>query len=244
MLKSAPKCLLLVVAAICVSFAFVGCGTSKSPTNVGATTEATWKEQIQAVASGKQDEIVIEASVISDDQLSELTQLSGLRVLKLQKGVISDQGLRSLATLPKLEQLVLRDSPLTDMGAELLASFPSLKIVNLPQTHIGDDGIKSLSRIPNLELLRLGSDKPISAGALASLRDAKNLRFVHLIGIALSDDALTPLGEIPALESLYIDGAEFSDAALSELLKRRPGLHLHLDQRHHDSDPKSANHAH
>jgi hypothetical protein len=230
---------------IAVFLTLMGCGGDDSkPRAIEQATMPSWSEQIEAVRQGQSKVIDIQLAAIRDEQLNELVDLEKLEVLKLNQGAITDEGLKSLASLPLLRQLVLRDSPLTDAGAETLAAFGSLQILNAPQTRIGDMGIEHLSRIKSLELLRLGSDQPISAAALRNLKNANSLRFIHFIGIPFNDDALGPLGDLENLESLYIDGCEFSDAALADLFQRRPNLHVHLDQKHADSDPKAAKHRH
>ena len=45
------------------------------------------------------------------------------------------------------------------------------------------------------------------------------------------------------LESFYVDGGSTTDAGLSELLEALPGLHIHLDQRHLDNDPRAHDHS-
>lgn len=218
----------------------LGCSTERTTsTVVPQHTAASWKEQVEAVRAQESHEIEIVGQVVSDDQVRELKGLNHLEVLKLQRGAISGRGVQTLAELPLLKQLVLRDSPLGNEDVRFLAVSKSLRIFNAPHTHIGDEGIVHLSRIEHLELLRLGSDQVISATALKALKQAEELRFLHLIGIPFADDALKALGEIETLESLYIDGGDFSDTALSALLRQRPGLHLHLNQKHHDSDPKA-----
>jgi hypothetical protein len=226
--------LLLCVGAAC---------TKSTPSSTAENAKEAWRNQIEAVRRGESTDIVMELPV-DDEDLAQLEGLEQLEVLKLQQGKITDAGLKTLAKLPRLRQLVLRSSPITDEGAALLAGFPTLRIVNLPQSEIGDAGLEMLASLPELELLRLGAKKPLSASALESLTRARNLRFLHFIDVPLTDDALRPIGEIASLESLYIDGASLSDDALSELIRRRPKLHLHLDQKHHDSDPKGRNHAH
>lgn len=230
--------------SLAVLLLLAGCAEPTTSSPPIASFEPSWQDQIAEVANGKTDQIVVESVVISDLQLDQLAPLQGLHILKLQKGAITDQGVKSLASLPRLEQLVLRDSALTDLGAATLAAFPALRIVNLPQSQIGDEGIKHLAKIPHLELLRLGSNQPLSTEGLRRLSTAKELRFLHFIGIPLTDESLEPLGEIETLESLYIDGGSFSDEAISNLLKKRPALHMHFDQRHHDSDPKANDHRH
>lgn len=221
-----------------------GCAKqSKAPAIANA--EASWSEQVSAVSQGKSDEILIEAAKIDDAQIADLSNLEGLKVLKLHQGSITDRGILALKSLKNLEQIVLRECPISDDGAAALVDLPAMRIVNLPQSEIGDEGLESLAKIRNLELLRLGTPYALSVEALTSLTEAKSLRFIHFIDVPLTDESLAPLSEIETLESLYVDGATFSDEALASLLKKRPKLHLHLDQKHHDSDPKSgANHQH
>jgi hypothetical protein len=231
----------VLILALIASFS--GCEKSQFPPNQ-SEREMSWNDQVLAVARHESDEIVIDESEVKNHQLTDVAHLKSLRILKLHKGVISDDGLQTLASLPELEQLVLRECAITDAGAEILATFPALKILNLPQSQIGPQGLTELSKIRNLELLRFGTREPLHSNALRSLSNAKRLRFLHFIGVPLTDDSLDPLAEIDTLESLYVDGAEFSDQAISDLLEKRPGLHLHLDQKHHDSDPKSTDHRH
>jgi len=51
------------------------------------------------------------------------------------------------------------------------------------------------------------------------------------------------LAKMEQLESLYLDGADLSDAAVDELFRARPQLHVHFDQEHHDRDPSRHSHA-
>lgn len=230
---------------LAVTFLLAGCRVRESEKSQDSVLQASeWCAQVDAVRQGQSSEIEIQAQTITDIQLAELTEVENLEVLKLNRGSISDEGIRAIVSLPKLRQIVLRDSSLSNEGAKQLSQCKSLEIVNIPRSQFGDEAIKHLSQLPQLELLRIGTDRPLSADALKHLTNSKSLRFVHLIGVPLKDDALGPLGAIEGLESLYIDGGEFSDEALSDLLKRRPKLHLHLDQRHHDSDPKSKIHSH
>ena len=49
--------------------------------------------------------------------------------------------------------------------------------------------------------------------------------------------SLDAVAALPKLQSFYLDDSDVSEAALERLLLSRPGLHLHLDQRHLDRDP-------
>jgi hypothetical protein len=77
---------------------------------------------------------------------------------------------------------------------------------------------------------------------MKTIRELPALKRLHLIDIPISDKGLAELTAIEQLESLYIDGGDFSDAALDELFRARPGLHVHLNQKHHDRDPRNHEH--
>jgi hypothetical protein len=77
---------------------------------------------------------------------------------------------------------------------------------------------------------------------MRTLPELPALLRLHLIDVPITEDGLRELAKIEQLESLYIDGAQLSDAALDELFRQRPGLHVHINQQHHDRDPHA--HAH
>jgi hypothetical protein len=159
-------------------------------------------------------------------------------VLVLEQGVAGDAEAAILATLPDVERLVLRESPLSDTGFGALARCRSLEDLNVPQAACTAAGIKSLAELPNLKSLRLGGPnlgEPDVARALAGLPVLKSL---HLIDIAIGDEGLEALAELATLRNLYLDGAGVSDAAWERYFERRPRVHVHVDQAHHDRDPQ------
>src|SRR5690606_2919053 len=102
---------------------------------------------------------------------------------------------------------------------------------------ISPAAIERLAELPQLRQLRLavpGGDNGFAA-AVAAIR---TLRSVHLIGIAVTDAGLQELATLPQLQSLYLDDTEISDQGWVWLFENRPGLHVHIDQKHHDRDPQ------
>ena len=71
-----------------------------------------------------------------------------------------------------------------------------------------------------------------------------NLRFLHLIGVPVTDRGLASLGRASQLESLYLDDTQVTDDGIEPLLKALPELHLHINQQHSDRDPNRDSHAH
>lgn len=164
---------------------------------------------------------------------------TGLRTLFVDDGHLSDQVLRRLLRYPELEHVRLRRVAVTDAGAESLSKLPQLRIVNIPHAVITDEGLKLLATLPRLEMLRFGSPNVTDRG-LQALAEAPGLRFLHIIDTPISDKGVRRLVECRRLESLYLDGVSLSDETVEFLLSGLPNLHLHLDQKHHDRDPRRA----
>jgi hypothetical protein len=64
------------------------------------------------------------------------------------------------------------------------------------------------------------------------------LRSLHLIDVPLGDEGLAAISRLPGLWNLYLDGAGVSDEAWAEYFQLHPDVHVHVDQAHHDRDPR------
>ena len=76
------------------------------------------------------------------------------------------------------------------------------------------------------------------------LAEMPSLRFLHLIGVPITDQGLAQLESLSGLESLYLDDVPVTDDGVEHLLKALPSVHLHFNQAHHDRDPRRADHTH
>jgi hypothetical protein len=217
----------------------VALGCSGPPADRGATKSAVpgFDDRVAAVRAGTSDRIEATAPLGPSDWKS-LRGLAGLRVLVLDRGVAGDAEAAILATLPDVERLVLRESPLSDAGFRALANCRSLADLNVPQAACTAAGIASLETLPNLRSLRLGGANLTGPDVARAVARLPRLRSLHLIDVAIGDDGLDALTELSALRNLYLDGAGVSDAAWERYFERRPSIHVHVDQAHHDRDPQ------
>lgn len=204
-----------------------------------APTEATLKEQVAAVRAGESDQILVEQAVLTDSDLRELPGLANLRELLLDSAEsrFSAAGIKQLIGLPKLEHLRIRGTGIDDEALQHLASLEGLRIVNVPQSTFSDATLAELKRLPNLVQFRFSSPRVTDAG-MKTLAELPAIKQLHLINVPITDTGLADLAKIEQLESLYIDGGQFSDMAMEKLFRERPALHVHLNQSHHDLDPK------
>jgi hypothetical protein len=205
--------------------------------------EPSFADQLRAVKAGRTEEIHVSASPISDRDLTAAAGATALRVLKIDhvNSRITAAGLGHLKSLPNLEHLRIRGAGADDDALAELAAIKSLKILNLPQADFTDAGLSQLKGLPNLIQLRFGSPRVTDTG-MKTIAELPALLRLHLIDVPIGDQGLASLAQMKQLESLYIDGGEFSDEAVNELFQKRPDLHVHLNQEHHDRDPHRHEH--
>lgn len=225
--------------AFLVGTVAVGLGCSPPQPDRGSreTQPPSFAEQVRAVREGRARRI--DAAVPpTAAEWESLRGLADLRELLLREGVAGDAEAELLATLPDLERLVLRRSPLSDPGFAALARCRSLVDLNVPQAACTAAGINSLETLPRLASLRLGGPNLSGGDVARAIARLPRLRSLHLIDVAIGDDGLAALAELSTLRNLYLDAAGVSDAAWERYFEVRPGVHVHVDQAHHDRDPR------
>ncbi len=218
--------------------------SAPSPAAAAATTadeKPSFAAQVAAVREGRSTAIVA-ADPPTPEEWESLRGLPALATLVLERGRADDRAAGILATLPAIERLVLRESPLTDTGFARLAECRSLRDVNVPQADCTAEGIRGLSALQNLRALRLGGRRLAGPEVGEAVATLPRLRSLHLIDVPLGDRGLAALRGLPGLWSLYLDGAGVSDEAWGEYFRACPDVHVHVDQAHHDRDPRGHDH--
>ena len=232
----------VVAGALAIAAWFVVANRPEDPQGKPQPPEASFAVQLAAVKDGASDRIELAEKSVGDEELKQLAGVESLRELLIDKGTMTTTGLTALTKLPKLEHLKIRGARIEDEGFRLLCGISSLKRINLPQADLSNDGLKAISELKQLESLRMGSPRVTDEG-VQHIAELKNIRWLHFIDMPLGDASLKTIAtKFPQLESLYIDGGKFSDPAWEEFFQKRPGLHLHVDQKHHDRDPHSHSH--
>lgn len=174
-----------------------------------------------------------------------LPELDGqLEDLLLDAGGVTESQFQSIAQVQSLVHLRVRNASLSN---EALVGFveggpwKELQILNLPQANISTPGIRALGRLPKLRQLRLGGPQ-IDNEAVGGIATLEGLRSLHLIGPSMNEQGLESLGQAPKLASLYLDECDLDDSAWTKLFEAKPNLHVHIDQFHHDRDPRKHKH--
>ena len=113
----------------------------------------------------------------------------------------------------------------------------------MPHATFTNAGLRELTQLSKLEYLRFSSPHVTAAG-LSVLAEMRSLRGLHLLRVPATRELLLELAKLPNLESLYVDDSPLSAADWEAFFALRPNVHVHVDQAHHDRDPRRALHTH
>jgi hypothetical protein len=207
------------------------------PEPAAAAVPPSFAAQVAAVRDGTSRRVVATTPPTAAEWAS-LRGLGGLRELVVERGGAGDGEAEVFATLADLERLVLRHCPLGDAGFRRLASCRSLRDLNVPQAACTTAGVRALAPLENLRSLRLGAPGLAGPEVCEAVTALPRLRSLHLIDVPIGDAGLAILGRMPGLWNLYLDGAGVSDAAWAGYFEACPTVHVHVDQAHHDRDPR------
>jgi hypothetical protein len=219
-------------------------GVGRQPTQtpvISIAPHVLFEQACAAIRDGQGDTLHITEYPVDDEMVSAMAGLDSLETVIFDEGSVSDQAITTIAKLPKLQHLRLRLSPISDEGMKQIAGIESLWYLNLPHAECTAKGVGQLSAIPRLRQLRLGSSN-LSNEVTREIAKIESLRGLHLIGIAVTDEGLKTLAAMKHLESLYLDDSAVTEAGWEWLFDQYPHLHVHVDQSHHDRDPKAHKH--
>jgi hypothetical protein len=108
----------------------------------------------------------------------------------------------------------------------------------VPQAACTAAGVRALASLAVLRSLRLGGPQLAGVEVCEAVASLPQLRSLHLIDVPIGDDGLAALQRLPGLWNLYLDGAGVSDEAWERYFQSCPRVHVHVDQAHHDRDPR------
>ena len=183
----------LLAAASALLVLVTGCGhAAHEPAVALLGAEPPLKAQVEDVRSGLSEEIEINNSMVTDQELRALANLRNLRSLRLDKGHVTDAGVRQLVGLTNLESLIIGTTEITDAGFAKLCNFTNLRTLNLGTSLVHDAALANLRQLDRLELLRLGSPYITDAG-LGFLSRLEQLRFLILRDAKVTDAGIVKL---------------------------------------------------
>ena len=200
---------------------------------VGSTLDAAAIDSLARVTT--LEDLVLDESNVTDDDLAALVTLADLRRLSLVHTAITDKGLSHLSGLPRLKTLVLDSSyRVTDDGLVAVGEIDSLEDVSLLDTPVTLPPLVALSGrhttlqinsshgvLGNRKLALSGTE--ISDEGLLRLHNAVELEGIELPS-RITDRGLRHLHGLSKLKYLVFAGTRITDRGFGDLIDRSPPL--------------------
>ncbi len=169
----------------------------------------------------------------TDECMTYIVRLTGLKSLTLRRTNITDRGLRYIGNLKSLEHLVL-PARVTDRGMAYVAELNSLKRLYFSiidgSSQVTNAGLRYLAKLTNLEELVLTGERMGDAG-LVYIKDLPRLEYLFIRGSHFGDNGMVHVKNISSLRILsFHEGiADITDAGLAHIsdLPRLESLCLH-----------------
>ena len=170
---------------------------------------------------------------VSPEASTDLSTLStlnpnDLQAISLYNTQVTDEGLSHLQKLSGLKSLDLSNTQINGTGLAYFNGLSGLKALNLTFTSVTDSGLADLKKIPNLQSLSLSKTK-ISDRALAYVKELPQLENLELYYTNVSDSGLQQIQQLTQLQSLNIGWTQVTDAGLSYLIGLTQLRKLNLD---------------
>lgn len=169
--------------------------------------------------------LILAETQVTDAGLSHLNGLKRLKTLWLDKTRITDAGLSQLKDLPKLQYLLLARTNVTDAGLAHLKELTTLKQITLDGTQVTDAGLVHLKGLADLRTLLLRETGVTDAG-LVHLRRLTRLQSLDLDKTGVTDGGLAHLKVLSALRTLSLQNTDVTDAGVSDLQLALPSLKI------------------
>ena len=181
------------------------------------------------------EDLVLDESNVTDDDLAALVNLAGLKRLSLVHTAITDRGLSHLSGFPRLKTLVLDSSyRVTDEGLVAVGEIDSLEDVSLLDTPVTLPPLVSLSGrqttlqinsshgvLGNRKLALSGTE--ISDEGLLRLHNAVELEGIELPS-RITDRGFRHLHGLPKLKYVVFAGTRITDRGFGSLIDHSPPL--------------------
>ncbi len=165
-------------------------------------------------------------SEVSGKKLSELNRLNRLQSLGIGGPLIDDDAMAEVAKLNSVAEVYLRNAKrVTAGGIAKLSAMPGLERVVIKEVPIEDEMLTALKGVKKLTELALFESR-LDSQILAPLQGLR-LQRLYFHNDRISDDAFELMSGFKKLKSIeFEDCFGFSDAALTRLRKGLPKCHI------------------
>lgn len=159
---------------------------------------------------------------VSEDAWQGGTPFAGLKPDDIQEmnfwecPEADDSALEDISTLSGLQELDLQRTQILGTGLKHLAKLKKLRWLRLSSTHVGDDELASLIGLTSLEYLHL-SYAPIGNVGMEHISNIKTLKSLYIARTTVDDDGLEHIKNLTSLRDLDLGQNYITDEGLKQL---------------------------
>ncbi len=170
----------------------------------------------------------------ADEQLQNISHLTGLRQINLHDTGILGTGLKYLTDLKSLECLDLKSTHTGDEELAYLLDLPNLKILHLWGTPVTDAGMIHVGKVTSMESLSL--NEGVGEEGLSHLKNLTKLKDISIHNPAVSDESMQILVNFKHLEIMHLNYAQISNEGLACLKDMKKLKQLYVFSRQITND--------
>lgn len=148
----------------------------------------------------------------------ELTKkLNSLKTITIMEGIpLSDEHMSVIGQNRNLIELNVNGAPLTDVGVSAISGCKRLESLSLIASQVTSDSMPTFAKLTKLNMLNINDTK--IDGGYASLQKCKNLQWILIGGLNVSDEEAVAISQIPGITHVTLsDTTKLSDAGMASL---------------------------
>lgn len=166
---------------------------------------------------------------VNDDAIREISKLTRLNQLEIEKAAFNTRTIEQLASLRHLRNLAILDCPqLGDRAIGKLCAMPSIRSLDFSGSSISDEGMKHVTD-SGLRSLRLNSCTQVTSKGMVHLKLCPKLVNLEIRGTDVGDVGLVHISRVGSLRSLKIGDRNITAKGIKSLrrLKKLTWLELY-----------------
>jgi serine/threonine protein kinase len=157
---------------------------------------------------------------LDDECLDTISKFSALEVFvaRDQKSRLTDRGISKLAKCRRLSFIQIDGADITDDGVRNLLSLQNMLDIRLNRCRrVTGESLKAITRsFPQLHLIGFGFTRTKSED-LACLANCKNLEYIEIPGVPITDEQMKMFGQLKDLKWLYLSDVNCTEKGLTYL---------------------------
>jgi len=219
------------LALIIIFGIFLGCGGKGLISN--AFVEKEIREQINKPSGRLTKEDLERVKVLrrtrmNDRTFAELTQLTQLKDLSLERSSITTRGILGIVNFKQLTSLDLSSTKMHyPTVLKEVAKLSQLTHLKLAFTPVTDEALKEVGGLKNLKLLSLYGCKMITDEGLKDIAGLHQLNSLVLQGTNITDEGLKELAKLKLVSFLNLRETETTEAGVAQLQKALPNCRIY-----------------